>query len=321
MSAFEILNESGAAAPLNDRIREECIIALKVYDFCRQQDCLTCDILGPARAECFTHLGNKTIQEGDIIDPPNNSASVSIENLRVKKVIVSDKQPNPFKNGFWDITLKYVFVYSLTFREADGTIIGRICANSIFTKKVTLFGSIGTEISISTDLLANQGCSCTELNSDPFVLVESKAIPLGADLRYQNRCCRTVAGDEHLEPAEVCVTIGLFTIVKLFRIANLSVLSRGFCIPKECNDISPLNPCEFFDSLDFPMDIFAPPQKAEFLAGISGNIPNTSTSPASGGSNCSCGIDQNNSVGGVNNGCGNCGSCGGCGCNFGPCPR
>lgn len=267
-----------------------------------QQDCLTSNILGPARAECFTHLGNRTIQEGDIIEPPSNAAAVSVENLRVKKVIVSDKEPNPFKNGFWDVTLKYVFVYTLIFREADGTIIGRICANSIFTKKVTLFGSIGTEISISTDLFGNHhGSNCTELNSDPFVLVESKAISLGAELRYQNRqCC---GGEETLEATDVNITIGLFTIIKLFRLVNLSVLSRGFCIPKECEDVSPLNPCEFFDSLDFPMDIFAPPQRAEFLAGISGNIPNNN-----GDSNT-----------GNQTGCGSCGNVSnnlGCGCNF-----
>ena len=266
---------------------------------CRQQDCLTSDVLGPARAECFTHLGNKTIQEGDIIDPPSNAASVSVENLRVKKVIVSDKEANPFKNGFWDITLKYVFVYTLIFREADGTVIGRVHANSIYTKKVTLFGSIGTEISISTDLFNPNGSGCSELNSDPFVLVESKAISLGAELRYQNRqCC---CGDEALEPTEVGVTIGLFTIIKLFRLVNLSVLSRGFCIPKECEDISPLNPCEFFDSLDFPMDIFAPPQKTEFLAGISGNIPrDTNVNNHDCGCHNSCGC----SVGNIGNNCG-----------------
>ena len=37
--------------------------------------------------------------------------------------------------------------------------------------------------------------------------------------------------------------------------------------------MSPLNPCEFFDNLDFPMDIFAPPHKPDFFAGLSGNIP------------------------------------------------
>lgn len=301
MSAFEIENECGAAAPLSDRVREECIIALKVYDFCRQQDCLTSDVLGPARAECFTHLGNKTIQEGDIIEPPSNAATVSIENLRVKKVIVSDKEPNPFRNGFWDITLKYVFVYTLVFREADGTIIGRVHANSIFTKKVTLFGSIGTEISISTDLFSHNGSSCSELNSDPFVLVESKAISLGAEIRFR-QCCG--CGDDALEPSDVNITIGLFTIIKLFRLVNLSVLSRGFCIPQECEEVSALNPCEFFDSLDFPMDIFAPPQRAEFLAGISGNIPRD-TSNNNNNNSCGCGC----SVGNINNN-------NSCGCNF-----
>lgn len=271
-----------------------------------QQDCLTNDILGPARAECFTHLGNKTIQEGDIIDPPSNAASVTVENLRVKKVIVADKEPNPFKNGFWDITLKYVFVYTLIFREADGTIIGRVHANSIYTKKVTLFGSIGTEVSISTDLFNQHGSGCCELNSDPFVLVESKAISLGAELIYKNRQCCT---DDALEPTEVGVTIGLFTIIKLFRLVNLSVLSRGFCIPKECEAVSPLNPCEFFDSLDFPMDIFAPPQKTEFLAGISGNIPReTSDNGSDTGCNSDCGCNLGN-LGNLGCGCG----CG-CGC-------
>lgn len=236
-------------------------------------------------------MGNRTIQEGDIIIPPTNAASVSIENLRVKRVIVADKEPNPFKNGFWDITLKYVFVYMLVFREADGTIIGGICANSIFTKKVTLFGSIGTEISISTDLFCNNsGSSTSDLNSDPFVLVESKAVALSAEIIYKDRnCC---VGDDGLEPIEVGVSIGLFTIVKLFRLVNLSILSRGFCIPEECEEVSPLNPCEFFDSLDFPMDIFAPPQKAEFLAGISGNIPNNGVLSGRNNSNCSCGVSN-----------------------------
>lgn len=309
MSAFELNNESVAGSneaggfSSSNKLREECIIALKVYDFCRQQDCLTSDVLGPARAEHFAQIGNHRIEEGDIIVPPSNAASVSIENLRVKRVIVSDKEQNPFRNGFWDITLKYVFSYCLIFREADGTIIGSVSANSIFTKKVTLFGSIGTEISISTDLFRNMnGKGGGELNSDPFVLVESKAIGLNAELVYQNRqcCC-----DE--EATEVAVTIGLFTIIKLFRLVNLSVQSKGFCIPREAEDVASITPCEFFDNLDFPMDIFAPPQKAEFLAGISGNIPNhNSHSNSHNSSHNSC-HNQNS--------CKSCGSSNACGCN------
>ena len=61
--------------------------------------------------------------------------------------------------------------------------------------------------------------------------------------------------------------------MQLFRIVNLRVESRGFDIPRECEDNCPTNPCDFFEALDFPMDVFAPPQWPEFSAGISGSIP------------------------------------------------
>ncbi|MDR2903970.1 MAG: hypothetical protein LBU77_05640 [Clostridiales bacterium] len=208
--------------------------------------------------------------EGEVIDPPNNSAAVTIDRLRVKRVIIVDKEPNPFRNGYWDIDLKYVFDYRLTFREADGCLIGCIRANSIYNQSVTLFGSVGSDIVLATDLFNNDHGDTNTLDADPFVLVEAKAVALNAELKYSR--CRA-ADAEAPEPNRVNVTIGLFSIIKLFRIVQLSVESRGFCIPPECSEVSPLNPCDFFEDLDFPMDIFAPPQKPEFFAGISGNIP------------------------------------------------
>ncbi len=68
MGAFECDNVGSALDPR--RLREECIIAFKVYDFCRQQDCLTSDILGPARAAEYTVLNGNAIEEGAIITPP-----------------------------------------------------------------------------------------------------------------------------------------------------------------------------------------------------------------------------------------------------------
>lgn len=287
MGAFEFTNPVvanhqpvAAEAALNPRrLREECIIALKVYDQCRQQDCLTPAELGPARAAECKCLDGKHVNEGDVIDPPDRAAAVTIDKLKVKKVIIVDKEQNPFKNGFWDVDLKYVFEYRLTFREADGCVIETIRANSIFNKKITLFGSIGSDIVISTDLFCRHKEESNVMDADPFILVEAKAVALEAQLRYSRR--RSIGIDDLApSPNEVLVTIGLFTIIKLFRIVQLTVESHGFCIPPECEEVSPLNPCEFFDSLDFPMDIFAPPQKPEFVAGISGNIP------AGGGKPC-----------------------------------
>lgn len=296
MSAFEFPNNNcNDCNDCNDnvenvdnrKIKEECIIALKVYDSCRQQDCLTVNEIGPARAACNVTIGNEQIQEGEIIDPPSNAAAVTIDQLCIKKVIIVAKTPNPFKNGFWDIDLKYVFQYRLTFREADGTPINSpVCANSIFNRKVTLFGSVGSDLIISTDLFKSTTSDSTTLRAEPFILVEAKAVALAAELKLQRRFGDTQ--DLPPEPNRVNVTIGLFSIVKLYRLVNLNVQSKGFCIPRECEDVSPLNPCDFFDSLDFPMDVFAPPQKPEFLAGISGNIPSSHTQNTEE-SNCGCG--------------------------------
>jgi len=105
------------------------------------------------------------------------------------------------------------------------------------------------------------------------VLVEAKAVSLHAQLHYPHY---HHGHDLDCEPkaAEVHVTIGLFSIVKLFRLVNLCVESRGFDIPHECAPMpSPISPCAFFEEMDFPMDIFAPPQKPEFKAGVSLSIP------------------------------------------------
>lgn len=271
-----------------NRIREENIIALKVYDSCRTQECLTPSDLGPARAAECVIVGEFTINEGDVIKPPHEAAAVTIDRLRIKKIMIIEKEPNSFRRGFWDIDLKYVFEYRLIFREADGCIIGSVKANSIFNKKVTLFGSEGSDLFVSTDLFNSHHESAT-LNADPFVAVEAKAVALEAELRYSNnkknkdQCC---GHESQGRACEVDVTIGLFTIIKLFRIVDLSVQSRGFSIPDKCEEVISVDPCEYFDSLSFPMDIFAPPQKPEFFAGITGDIPNTDNKENRHG--CSC---------------------------------
>ena len=123
---------------------------------------------------------------------------------------------------------------------------------------------------VGTDLLRAFGDSAT-FEAEPFVLVESKAVSLHTQLYYP---CHD-RHDDGDKAREVHVTIGLFSIVKLFRLVNLTVESRGFDIPDECTSSSPtpVSPCAVFEEMDFPMDIFAPPQKPEFSSGISLNIP------------------------------------------------
>ena len=275
MGAFELQETEGAAeamsCPEPKKVRDECIIALKVYDCIRRQDCLTPSEIGPARAaECMS-IGADSHKEGEIVRPPEKAATVTIDHLCVKKIIIVDKQPSPFRQGYWDVDIKYVFEYRLTFREADGSVIACIKANSIFNMKLCLFGSVGSDLAIGTDLLRPFLDSAT-FDAEPFIWVEAKAVALHAKIHKSHR--HDHHDDDCHGHGEVQVTLGLFSIVKLFRIVNLNVQSTGFCVPHECEDVCPVNPCDYFEDLDFPMDIFTPPQRPEFLTGVSANIPN-----------------------------------------------
>jgi len=257
--AERLVEKPGAHAPEDRRkVKDECIVAYKVYDSCRRQNCLTPRELGPARAVKVCELSEDTVSESGIIKPPKNATSVSMEKVQIKRIQVVDKQPSPFRTGFWDIDIKYVFEYRLIFRETGGCVIDQVEATSVFNMKATLFGSVGADLVIGTDLYKGSGETFT---AAPFIWAEAKAVGLDAKLHH------------HRDRAEVHVTIGLFSILKLFRLVHLNVQSKGFCIPNECHDQGDINPCEYFEDLDFPMDIFAPPQRKEFNAGISENIP------------------------------------------------
>ncbi len=285
-------------------LKDECIIAFKVYDSCRQQDCLTSDIIGPARAAstatATAGTGNCEFTVGEIITPPSDAAAVTISNLTVSDVIVVSKTPNTFRPGYWDIDLKYVFSYTISFRNINGEVNCTVNAQSVYNKPVTLFGSVATDTSLATDLLnGSSGGEETTLSGAPFVLVESKAVALKAELGYDSCCC------DSTDPTQVNVTIGLFTIIKLYRLVNLVVESKGFCVPEKCTDTGAIDPCDYFENLDFPLDIFDPPQKREFFAGISANIP---AEPDNGNNNngCGCGCNTGNQ--------GNSNTGNGCGC-------
>ena len=114
----------------NNRIKDECIIAFKVYDSCRQQDCLDRAQVGLARAaKCGTFCGT-SYDAGELIVPPQLATGVFMKDVKVKKVNVLSKTESQFKRGFWDIELAYIIEYKLVFKGAGGTEICRIPAQS-----------------------------------------------------------------------------------------------------------------------------------------------------------------------------------------------
>jgi len=277
MGAFELQDTRNAAEELvaancqqhipapPKKVKDECIVAYKVYDSCRRQNCLTASELGPAMAAEHCTIGEHEHHPGEIIRPPAGATSVNMEKLRITKIHVVDKKPCPFRNGFWEIGIKYAFEYCLVFRDSSGCVLAHVSAKNFFNSKTTLFGSHGSDLIVGTDLFSRDSESIT-FEAAPFIWVEAKAVGLDAKLHIHRH------GSEHRRHGEVLVTIGLFSILKLFRLVHLNVQSTGFCIPEECEGTHDINPCDYFSDLEFPMDIFSPPQRKEFMAARSENM-------------------------------------------------
>lgn len=273
---------------------EDCIIAYKIYDQCRIQECLTGEMIGPARAAENTNCCGLPLREGDMIVPPPNAAAVSIRDLELAQIQILSKTPNAVRCGYWDVEVKYVFRYGLLFRTSSGQRICCIEATSSYTMSLTLFGSTSTDVVVTNDMFGGFDlCPGT----GPFVSVEGKAVALAAVLRYpkvcnNNCCCNNCCGcnncgcnncccsndcvddctcgccyDENVmdsQPSSVCVTIGLYSIVKIFHQVNLVVPNCGICIPDECTGTASDGcPCDNFYELDFPMELFSPPMKCD----------------------------------------------------------
>lgn len=244
----------------NNTPKDECIVAFKVYDQCRQQDCLTPAILGPAiyAGPTGCTLGGEVETNGSTLIVPTSATGVVIVpgSVHVSDIVIAGKTPNQLKPGFYNIDLKITISYTLRFTDADGMPILLICgynqspdvpSESIRTKQVTLFGSISSDVTVVSDLMTLNGSS----QIAPFVFAEGKAV--GLDAIIKRGTINTVD-----------VTLGVFIIIRLCRTVQLIVESKGFFKPEPFTNISP-DPSEFFNSLDFPFNVFNPPRKDEFL--------------------------------------------------------
>lgn len=249
MGAFEVQDTAvkvdpmfgeigGGCQPDPRKVIDECIVAHKVYDSCRRQSCLTVDDIGVA-----------TLEAGGAITVPDDAVSVSIDDVKIKTISI-DKRGSKFRAGYWDVDVKYDITYDLTFSEADGSTTTEK-ALSVYRIKTSMFGSMSSDLAIVTDMF--QETNQPSLAAAPYAWVEANILGLDAKI---------VQG---VAAKEVQVTLGLFSILKLFRLVHLNVQSKGFCVPEECKGQGKVDPCQYFSSLDFPIGLFTPPQKAEFF--------------------------------------------------------
>ncbi len=174
----------------NDVPTNVCLNVPKIFDQCRIQVCLTSDNLGPARI----YIPGKdsctcsNAKSGNILVPPSNAVSVTANDFCIKNISVINKVPSPFRKCYWDVTVKFSFLYNLKFYDAESNEISCVKATSTYTTTTTLFA--GDDINTA---LYNELYGCINSNG-PFVSVEGSAMVLAASLQYaeagnSNCCC------------------------------------------------------------------------------------------------------------------------------------
>ena len=260
-------------APDLGHFSDECLIARKVYGRCRQQDCLrpfdsTVITPPPGAIEIgSSRLGQPTpITIGGVTTNPNQIISFPVANGTQVQLVpgtfkISDIShtvtPSAFsQEGFFDLSITYTFAYDLrvTYPGVPTPTITTFTAFTTYTKLLSLFGgeSSTQRIAIADSLLNPPDLYANTANL-PGVLIEAIANPLQQPVLgiYPGTTPGTLAN-------QIDLTIGLFTIIKLYRIVNLTVSSCGGCDIPECEPITG-DPCEFFNSLPFPFEDFDPP--------------------------------------------------------------
>jgi hypothetical protein len=264
------------------RIREAvCVQTEKVYDHCKEKDCIENE---PVEFK-------ENIQE--LIDDAFRVRTKSAEVIKV----FADVEEIPFKRGFYTVNVKYIIKLEVEFcvkSRCHGVTSVTKTGFIDFTKTVVLFGSEGNvkifKSYYSEDDDNKKSCrSAIEQDNLPIAKIEV-AEPIVLNTRIKRVRCKPIRpivcdcdcdgdndGDSAVEGAEsegpgiilprkrVLVTVGLFSIIKLVRFVQLLIPAFNFCYPnKECIASTDDDPCEIFDTIDFPLDSFFPPQKFDF---------------------------------------------------------
>jgi hypothetical protein len=215
--------------------------------------------------------------------------------------VFSDVEEVPFKRGFYTVDIKFFIKVTLDFfvpRQNGGVRIIPVTGIVLFDKKVILFGSEGNVKIFKSHFVEQgideQGTSALQQDNLPISKVEvAEPITLNARIvevlesTCDDGCDSNVPGaigdllddvdfdetdllrgseDRQLTIGRrVVVTIGLFSIIKLARFVQLLIPAFDFCVPnKQCVAATDEDACGLFDTIDFPIDEFFPPQKADF---------------------------------------------------------
>lgn len=249
----------------NDRV---CVHVNRIYDQCRDKDCLT-DL-----RVYLTCAGQEMV---------NNAISVKIRKAEVIWVY-SDIEAVQFNRGFYSVDLRYYFKITLDVFSGVGR-PQKVEGLAAFDKKVILYGSEGSTKIFSSSMVSggidHLGKRKTNMPTATIEVVEPIALSCKVVLPTDPCCTCCCETDLSTVPDDICsvfddnlvftgddkrvfVSLGVFSIVRLERSVQMLIPSYDFCIPqKECVTATDENPCDLFERIEFPIDEFFPPAKAD----------------------------------------------------------
>lgn len=238
-----------------------CIHTNKIYDSCRDKDCIEELRLYPTKAsQCYIE----------------NAVSVRARSAKLLYAAV-DVEEVAFNRGYYTVDVRYFYkitgdAFSLTSPPAV------IEGLAIFDKRVILFGSEGRAkvFTSGTPIKTLDGKSVRRSNMpkaiveavDPIIL-NMKVVDV-CDCSHSECCCSDVpcfisesfSGDISLDAQgkRVYITLGQFSIIRLERDSQLVIPVFDYCMPeKECTGCGDDDPCTLFSRISFPVDEFFPP--------------------------------------------------------------
>ena len=248
-------------------IREAvCIHTRKIYDSCRDKDCIEDLRFYPK------------LQYVDVI---NRALSVKGGTATLLHVYV-DVEPVSFNRGFFTVDLRFFYAVTLQAYLSSPVPVS-VEGLCVFDKRVILFGSEGNAKIFSSKLKPGEpDLQMLHRNNVPHAVVEA-VDPIVLDARIMEHCgkrdcdcdlCEVPSfvsncfdgtlsfGDD---ARRIYVTLGQFSIVRLERDSQLLIPVYDYCMPEKdcscgsgsccCNE----DPCAIFRNIKFPVGEFFPP--------------------------------------------------------------
>ena len=249
--------ELGNHDPQNEGSEITCIHTRKIYDSCQAKDCLEDLRFYP------------TVSGQAAID-----GAVSVRSGRAELLDVAlQVSPVGLGRGFYEVSL--CFYYRAVMELSTGSSRAVAVEGLVqFNKRAVLFGSEGT-----AKLFTSEGCGADTDSSlptavceavDPIVLstrlTEVAQCPVGELVPGEVPDTVLAAFDENLvvnsAPGKrIYCTLGQFSILRLERDAQLLMPVYDYCMPEKectCSEKKEEDPCELFQSVEFPVADFFP---------------------------------------------------------------